>query len=166
MTAVSTFRVRGVHVLIGMALFFGAVIAINVAFVVAAVQSFPGEDVRRSYLQGLKYNETLTERRAQSLRGWQARVELAESGSGAEVRVILQDADGAPLEGASVAGELRWPTDARLDRALAFEARGGGVYAAPLGALHQGRWTLRARADGGDGAALDFQAELTWPSTR
>lgn len=159
-------RIRGIHVLFGMLAFFGLVIAVNVTFVVFALDTFPGEDVRRSYLQGLNYNETLAERRAQALQGWQAQAELTGAASNAELRVVLRDAQGAPLNGATLTGDLRWPANERLDRTLTFEPRGAGVYAASLGALHQGRWTLRARAEDDHDGALDFQAELTWPSTR
>jgi nitrogen fixation protein FixH len=157
-------QIRGGHVLAAMVLFFAAVIAINVAFAVAAVRSFPGEDVRRSYLQGLNYNETLAERRLQAATGWSAGARLVETGEGAAVELMLRDGQGRPLEDASLNGDLRWPTDERLDRALAFEPRGEGVYVAPLANLHAGRWVLRGNATSTDGRSLDFEAELTWPS--
>jgi nitrogen fixation protein FixH len=155
------FEVRGWHVLAGVLAFFAAVIGVNVAFTVAAVSTFPGEDVRRSYLQGLQYNDTLAERRAQTARGWRAAAGLSGEGDSAVVEVTLRDRAGAPIEGAVLAGALQRPTDARFDRALAFEPLGGGRYAARVDALETGRWRLRARASRGD--ALDFEAELTWP---
>jgi len=166
MSAKPMFQVRGAHVLAMMLLFFGTVIAVNVAFIMAAVQSFPGEDVRRSYLQGLNYNDTLAERRAQTLQGWNAHAALVERGGAAQLEVRLVDADGVPIEHAAISGELRWPTDARRDHTLAFEPRGNGIYAAQLEGLQQGRWLLRARAERGEASALDFEAELTWPSMR
>jgi hypothetical protein len=42
--------------------FFGVVIGVDVAFSVLAVRTFPGEDIRNSYVQGNHYNETLAER--------------------------------------------------------------------------------------------------------
>lgn len=166
MTTEAPFRVRGVHVLLGMLLFFGAVIAINVAFAVAAVRSFPGEDVRRSYLQGLNYNETLAARRLQAANGWRAGATLIQTGDGAAVQLALHDAHDRPLRNVSIKGDLRWPTDEHLDRALAFEPRGEGVYVAPLRTLQAGRWVLRGSVISTDGQSLDFEAELTWPSTR
>lgn len=157
-------EVRGVHVLIAILAFFSAVIAVNVGFIVAALGSFPGEDVRRSYLQGLSYNDTLAERRAQAARGWRARAALRESDEGVVLEVVLRDAEGRPIDGISAEGALRWPSAARLDRAVAFESVGEGRYVANLGRLHQGRWVLRARAADGEAGALDFEAELTWPT--
>jgi nitrogen fixation protein FixH len=165
MSTVTTFRVRGWHVLLMMLAFFGAVIAVNVVFAVVAVQSFPGEDVRRSYLQGIQYNNTLEERRMQAALGWQATARLAPSADGALLEVTLRDRNGAAIEGASVAGELQWPTTDSFDRTATFESVGGGRYVAPLADLHPGRWRLRARAER-DSGALDFEAELTWANQR
>jgi nitrogen fixation protein FixH len=160
------FVLRGHHVLLGMLAFFAAVIAVNVSFAVIAVRSFPGEDVRRSYLQGLNYNETIAERRAQAALGWRADAVLAGSGPDATVVVNLSTRTGAPLNGATLSGELRWPADARRDQTLAFTRQGDGRYAASVGALAAGRWRLRARAADANGEALDFESELTWQPSR
>ena len=157
----TAFRIRGWHVLAAVLAFFGAVIAVNAAFVVVAVGSFPGEDVRRSYLQGLRFNDTLAERRAQSALGWRA-----EAGFGAGgVEVSLRDANGVPIEGATIEATLQRPTQAALDRPLTFTSVGAGRYVAPVEALETGRWRLRAQAERDDGA-LDFEAELTWTASR
>jgi nitrogen fixation protein FixH len=156
------FNLRGAHVLVGLLLFLVAIVAVNVAFAVVAVRSFPGEDVGRSYLQGLAYNDTLAERRAQAMLGWQAAAALRRGGRGAVIEVRLLTREGAPLDGATVSGELRRATTARLDRQLSFRQVGAGRYAADLGALPGGRWLLRARAANASGGALDFEADLTW----
>jgi nitrogen fixation protein FixH len=160
----TSFRLTGGHVLAAMLVFFAAIIAINIAFAVAAVRSFPGEDERRSYTQGLRYNDVLAERRAQAATGWRARSELTSTPFGARLLLSLHDRTGAPIEGAAINGALRWPPHEGGDRALSFAPQGNGFYAAELGALAPGRWELRARAEDGSGAALDFEAELTWPS--
>ena len=160
------FEVRGVHVLAMLLAFFGAVIAVNVVFAVIAVRSFPGEDVRRSYLQGLHYNDTLTARRDQAALGWRAAAGFAPQTEEATLQVMLVRRDGAPLDGVSLDGALQWPTDSRLDRVLVFESAGGGRYVARLGDLPAGRWRLRARAVDAHGGALDFESELTWRPSR
>lgn len=157
------YEVRGWHVLAAILAFFAAVIAVNVTFAIYAVQSFPGEDVRRSYLQGLRYNDTLAERRAQAALGWSAAAMLREDVLGAFLEVRLNSRDDVGIDGASLVGALEWPTNAQFDRALTFEPLGDGRYVARLGALTHGRWRLRARAESSTGA-LDFEAELTWPS--
>jgi nitrogen fixation protein FixH len=165
MNTATGFRVRGWHVLAMMLAFFGAVIAVNVVFAVLAVQSFPGEDVRRSYLQGIRYNDKLEQRREQAALGWQASAELAPGAAGAVLEVMLRDRDGAPIDGATFAGELQRPTTDSFDRGVTFEAIGGGRYIAHLGDLQPGRWRLRAHAER-DTGSLDFEAELTWASPR
>jgi nitrogen fixation protein FixH len=162
MSSARPFELRGPHVLVGTLAFFAAVIAVNVAFAIVAVQTFPGEDARRSYLQGLNYNATLTERRAQTALGWRVQAALAREPSGAVVEVVLRDRSGAPLDGLSVSGALRRPLDARYDHDLAFRPAGDGRYVAPIGALTPGRWQLRAHAQDAGGGARDFAAELSW----
>jgi nitrogen fixation protein FixH len=165
MTA-ATGRIRGVHVLLAMLAFFATVIAVNVTFVVFAVQSFPGEDVRRSYLQGLNYNVTLAERRSQAALDWSAAASLVERDGAPAVELVLRDGEGRPINGLTASGELRWPTSARFDHALAFEPRGEGRYVARVEGLAPGRWVLRGRAEQNASDALNFEAELTWPSSR
>lgn len=159
------FVLRGWHVLVMMLAFFGAVIAVNVVFAVVAVQSFPGEDVRRSYLQGINYNDTLAERRAQAAAGWRAETALSDEGGETILKVRLLTRQGSPIENANLAGELRWPTDSRRDRVLTFHPVDGGLYVARLGALPAGDWRLRARAEAG-GGALNFESELAWTPQR
>ena len=49
---------KGHHVLFWLMGFFGLMFVVNGVFLWAALSSFPGEDVRHSYLQGLQYNQT------------------------------------------------------------------------------------------------------------
>jgi nitrogen fixation protein FixH len=160
------FELRGIHVLLVMLAFFAAIIAVNIAFAVAAVRSFPGEDVRHSYLQGLRYNDTLAERHAQAALGWRVTAALNHVGDAAMVEVTLAGRDGRPITGAVVVGELERPTDSRLDHALAFSAAGDGRYSARLSELAPGRWRLRAHAMAVSGDVLDFNSELTWRASR
>jgi nitrogen fixation protein FixH len=155
------FSIKGGHVLFALLAFFAAVIAVNVIFAIYAVRTFPGEDVRRSYLQGLHYNDTLSERRAQATLGWRATASLAPTNGGATLEVVLRDRDGNLLDGAVLSGDLRWPTTSHHDRSLSFSQNGAGRYQAELGALPDGRWLLRARAARGEGS-LDFESELSW----
>ncbi len=159
-------EVRGWHVLAMLLAFFGAVIAVNVGFAIVAVRSFPGEDVRRSYLQGLQYNDTLATRRAQAALGWRASAALNANARAILVEVNLTARDGRPLANLVLDGALQRRTDARLDRDLAFEQIAPGHYVARVDGLPPGAWRLRARAEDARGGALDFESELTWPISR
>lgn len=165
MSTARPFTLNGLHVLIAMLTFFVAIVAVNVAFVVLAVKSFPGEDVRRSYLQGLNYNATIAERRGQAARGWGAGAALVSRDGAAVLEVTLRDDAGAAISNARLTGELRRPMTSRFDRSLEFIAVGEGIYRARVGAIEQGAWRLRARASAANGEALDFGAELTWPAS-
>lgn len=157
------FEVRGWHVLALILAFFATIIAVNITFAIYAVRSFPGEDVRRSYLQGLHYNDTLAERRAQAAQGWRAGALLRRDAAGALLEVRLTSRDESAIDDASLTGALEWPTNSQFDRALTFESLGEGRYVARLGELTRGRWRLRAKARSPTGA-LDLESELTWPS--
>lgn len=159
-----SFVLRGWHVLAGMIAFFGTVIAVNIYFAVVALGTFPGEDVTHPYIQGLEYNRTIAERRAQLAMGWHATAGLQGARNATMLVIDLHQRDGTPLNGARVEGALRWPADSHRDRALRFQQDGPGRYVARLGALNEGDWDLRARATQG-ARALDFEADLAWPLT-
>jgi nitrogen fixation protein FixH len=77
----------------------GLVVAVNGGLVYFATREPVGIVVKNPYQDGLRYNETLKERRQQAALGWQiAAGVLGESGtSPVEVRVEAKDADGRPL---------------------------------------------------------------------
>lgn len=159
-----SFELRGVHVLWSMIAFFAAIIAINVAFTIAAIDTFPGEDVRRSYLQGLQYNQTLAERRAESALGWRAIVSFEPDAAQPTLIVQLADSSGAPIV-AKLEGVLRRPVDARFDQTLQFERQADGSYRAALSALAPGAWELRAQAVQQD-QHFSIERRLTWQPSR
>ncbi len=152
-------ELRGWHVLAAMLAFFAAVIAVNVAFMVVALDTFPGEDVRRSYVQGIAYNQTLEQRRNEEQTGWRAFAELAPDG--AAVQVTLSDSTGAPLRGARIDAELRRPAAAAQDVTLAFNETAPGVYSARIAAPAPGVWIVRGAAKR-DGAQRSFERRLQW----
>ncbi|MGE0829770.1 MAG: FixH family protein [Hyphomonadaceae bacterium] len=164
----SPFEIRGAHVLIAMLAFFGAIIAINVGFTIAALNTFPGEDAPRAYVQGVRYNEILAEKRAQAALGWRASAALQSEADGAALLVRVIDREGRGVNGLWLEGALRRPLDARLDRALSFTPAGDGLYRAALEPLAAGQWRLRASArraqTSGAERAFDIGAHLTWPS--
>lgn len=164
MTAIrpSSRELRGWHVLAMLSVFFGITIVVNVYMAFSAIRTFPGEDVTHPYIQGLEYNQTLAEHRAQAALGWRAIVSLQRAGGGSLLLVEMRDRAHAGLDQLALTGVLRWPTDSQRDRALVFHELSPGVYSAPLGALTEGNWRLRARATRG-ADALDFEADLTWP---
>ena len=146
--AASDKELKGWHVLLIMLGFFGVMFAVNGVFLYHAITSFPGEDVKKSYVQGLSYNDTLAAREAQAELGW-----TAQAGHrGSELIFRLQDRDGAPLSNYVVVGELRRFATQKADQAIAYSARPDGEYVAEASALAPGQWALRINV-------LDAEAE-------
>lgn len=145
------FRLKGWHVLAGMIAFFGVIIAVNTVFITLALGSFPGEETRRSYVQGLAYNDVLAEREAQAALGWSAAANLTET----QVLIAVTDAQGDPVSNLALTGALQHPADMENDQVLAFEELRPGVYAAGVQGLAQGQWRLTAEAEGDIPFALE-----------
>ncbi len=146
---------KGWHVLLILIGFFGVMFSVNGVFLYHAITSFPGEDVKKSYVQGLNYNQTLAQRADQLARGWRAEAGL----DGAEIRVFLSDENSAPLAHQVLVGELRRSTTDALDRPIVFENRGNGIYTVPIQDLTPGRWLLRASALDADAEQILFEFE-------
>jgi nitrogen fixation protein FixH len=155
------FTLKGWHVGALLGGFFATVIGVNVVFMTLAYQSFPGEDVPRSYVQGLRYNDTLAARDAQARLGWQAQATFLRDGGAPALQVRLTDRDGTALSGATIEATLRRVATDKQDRALIFSESAPGVYRADLPDLGAGGWSLRAQAKR-DGQTLDFTGSLSW----
>jgi nitrogen fixation protein FixH len=147
----SKFRLKGWHVLAAMVAFFGVIFSVNAFFITTALRTFPGEETRRSYVQGLAYNDVIAEREAQAALGWTAAANLTPT----QVLVAVNDADGAPVSNLQLVGALQHPANMQLDRALVFEELRPGVYAAAAQSLDEGLWTLTAEAEGDTPFALE-----------
>ena len=129
---------RGWHVLVLILAFFGVTIGVNAAFITLALRTHPGEDVPRSYVQGLNYNETLERRRAQEELGWSAHYNLVDDGLVIEVL----DREGAPVSGLQLAGAMIHPTDTSRDCEMVFEEDRSGVYRVDLPCREAGQWRV------------------------
>lgn len=137
--AASGKELKGWHVLLIMLGFFGVMFAVNGVFLYHAITSFPGEDIKKSYVQGLNYNDTLAQRASQAELGWTAEAGV-QSG---ELIFRLRDAEGAPLSNYAVIGEIRRSATQSADQAIIYQARANGEYVADAGDLAPGQWLLR-----------------------
>ena len=89
--------IRGIHVFWWIASFFALVIAADTYFVVRAVGTFPGEQVKNSYVLGLDYNHQLARREAQLKLGWTAEAGLV--GGEDPMLLVRCNSDAGPLTG-------------------------------------------------------------------
>ena len=149
------FELKGGHVLAILLGFFGVTIAVNAALAMYAIETFSGEDVSKPYLKGLEYNKTLAAHAAQTALGWSAEIEVERNVPDAIVTVRVFGRERAPKNGLAVTAELRRPTNAHLDRSVALEAAGDGVYRAKAKDLAAGQWDVIARTSSEDGTAFE-----------
>jgi nitrogen fixation protein FixH len=141
---------KGWHVLLMILAFFGVTITVNVIFITYAMSSFPGEDVPKSYTQGIHYNDVLDARAAQARLGWTAALALDESAATPRILVSLNASGEEPIAGAILEGRMRRPATTAYDTAITFVPAGQGLYAADLPQVGPGRWQVEFTARRGE----------------
>jgi nitrogen fixation protein FixH len=158
----STAKLTGKHVLAIIVAFFLTIIAANAIFITLAVKSFPGEQEKKSYLQGLAFNDRIAERQAQAALGWRAEITGASLHDGvAEIDLSFVSATSAPIASLDVSGALLRPAVDGADHALAFEQIGPGRYRAIVDNVAQGAWRLEVVATGAQGEKFLLEKRLT-----
>jgi nitrogen fixation protein FixH len=156
-------ELTGLHVLALILGFFGVTIGVNAIFVTYAYSTFTGEDVPRAYLQGLAYNRTLMERSAQDALCWQVTIDVRRDADKTVADVSINDRDGAPQSGLSVAITLRRPTNAALDRSATLALVSPGRYHARLQDISAGQWDVIARTTSPDGKKVEATRRVVLP---
>lgn len=156
-------KLTGYHVLFMLLGFFGVMIIVNIAFTVFAVKSFPGEEVEKSYLQGLNYNQTLKERAHQEELGIQTQIGLeASEENGIELISVWSDNAGNGLADLSVNALLIRPAseDGKLN--LELQSAGDGRYIASIPQLSPGSWRIQMVATNQSGETLTAEKSVLW----
>jgi nitrogen fixation protein FixH len=131
----------GWHMLAIVALFFGTIVAVNVAMAFAATGTFPGLVVSNSYVASQNYNELLTDARGQEDAGWVSEL----STEGGMLRFGLSRASGTLPADLAVSAHVGRPSTTREDRIVSFTPLGGGAFRADE-ALPPGRWEVDIEA--------------------
>jgi nitrogen fixation protein FixH len=142
-------QIKGWHVLVSLLVFFGVIIGTNAAFMYYAVSTFPGEDVKKSYVQGREYNTVLDRRRLQAELGWQGGIEINGGADDRLVSAVLLDKAGQPIDGLTVTALLRRPATDAQDQTITLIGRGDGRYSSePVADLSRlaGRWEVEVFA--------------------
>lgn len=130
----------GWHALGIVCLFFGTIIAVNVAMALMATGTFPGLVVKNSYVASQHYNALLKESRAQEDRGWSADLQTEDG----VLEVRLTDPSDAPITGLRVVARVGRPASASEDRVLEFKIGTDGYVA--MDTLPSGRWMVELEA--------------------
>ncbi len=129
--------------------FFIVIIAVNIVLAVQAVRTFPGLEVKNSYVASQTFD---ADRDAQLALGWavDARVHAGE------LLVTITDASGAAVQAATIEAVFGRATSVRDDQVPAF-VWDGEHYRAPV-TTWAGNWNLRMKATAADGT--NFQQRI------
>lgn len=121
---------------------FTVIIGVNIALAVNAVKTFPGLEVKNSYVASQEFDQR---RSAQEALGWS----VYASSQGDQVKLEITDADGNPVEVAKLSATLGRATHVKDDQQPEFTFD-GQAYLAPAD-LGPGNWNIRmvARAKNG-----------------
>ncbi|MBQ4827376.1 MULTISPECIES: FixH family protein [unclassified Leisingera] len=121
---------------------FAVIIGVNIALAVNAVKTFPGLEVKNSYVASQEFD---VRRSAQEALGWS----VYASSQGDQVKLEITDADGTPVEVAKLSATLGRATHVQDDQQPEFTFD-GQAYVAPA-ELGPGNWNIRMVARAKDG---------------
>lgn len=121
---------------------FGIIITVNLVLAYNAVSTFPGLEVKNSYVASQQFD---TRRDAQQALGWSVRADARDG----QVILSITDARGAPVEVAKLSAILGRATHVKDDLEPAFQFD-GTAYVAPVD-LGTGNWNIRMVARANDG---------------
>ncbi len=144
-------ELTGKHVLAITVGAFSVVIAVNFLLAYKAVSTFPGLEVKNSYIASQVFD---ADRKAQLALGWV----LSPSYDNGQVRLTFMDARGHPVTLGGLAVLIGRPTEKRDDIRPEF-ARVGGAYVGDA-ALNPGKWMMQVDARALDGTAFRQRIDL------
>ena len=121
---------------------FGVIIAVNLALAYNAVKTFPGLEVKNSYVASQEFNTRLA---AQQALGWSVRADAWDG----QVILSISDANGAPVEVKALKATLGRATHVKDDIQPEF-VFDGTSYVAPVD-LADGNWNIRMVARAANG---------------
>ncbi|PHQ86912.1 MAG: nitrogen fixation protein FixH [Thalassobium sp.] len=134
--------ITGRKVFFGMSAAFGVIIAVNLFMAYSAVRTFPGLEVKNSYVASQNFDR---DRAAQEALGWSIHAEVHQE----ELQLAITNDVGQPVEVAELTGTFGRATSVRDDQIPDF-VFDGTLYRAPV-ATSAGNWNLRFEAMAKDG---------------
>jgi nitrogen fixation protein FixH len=144
-------ELTGRHVLAITVSAFTVIIAVNLTLAYQAVATFPGLEVKNSYVASQGFN---TRKAAQEALGWQ----LKPTYNDGRIDLAFTDRDGHPVQVAALEVLIGRTTSTADDAWPAFTAI-GDVYSAPL-VLARGKWMVKVTAEAPDGTLFEQRTEL------
>lgn len=121
---------------------FAIIIGVNITMAYFAVSTFPGLEVKNSYVASQKFD---AKRASQMALGWDVEPTYADG----VLEIAITDASGAPVQAQSLSGILGRATHDREDTTPSFTFA-NGVFSTPAD-LGIGNWNFRMQAIAPDG---------------
>ncbi len=144
-------KFTGKHFLMVFCGAFGVIIAVNLTLAFNAVATFPGVEVKNSYVASQQFDKR---RSAQEALGWS----VYASATGGLVMLEISDENGKPVEVAELNATLGRATHVKDDQTPDFKFD-GTAYVAPA-ALGDGNWNIRMKAMAEDGTRFEQRVIL------
>ncbi|MBC7133777.1 MAG: FixH family protein [Roseovarius sp.] len=135
-------QLTGRHVFLIFVGAFGIIIGVNLVLAYSAVSTFPGLEVRNSYVASQQFD---ARKAAQEALGWEVR---ATHGGGV-LRLAITDAEGRPVRVAALDATVGRATHIADDQRPEFRFDGQDYVAAVT--LAPGNWNVRMEARAEDG---------------
>lgn len=129
---------RGVHVFWIISAFFVTFMSVDAYFIFGAITSFPGEQVKNSYVLGLNYNREVESRERQAELGWSAEAGVQRK-DGVQLIFRLKDRDSMPVSGLNVSATYHVVGQGREDYDAEMVESASGEYAVRIDAPDNAR---------------------------
>lgn len=138
-------ELKGWHVAAMFCTGFGIIITVNLVLAFNAVRTFPGLEVKNSYVASQHFDANRT---AQKALGWT----VVASHSGDQLRLEIMDRDGVPVRTASLDARVGRATHVADDVTPDFSF--DGVAYTATTPLVDGHWQIRLSARAADGTVF------------
>ena len=147
----ATRQITGRHVLVGFVAAFGVIIGVNLLLAWNAINTFPGLEVKNSYVASQQFD---ARREAQEALGWTVSADHDVD----TLRLSITDPQGTPVEVQSLQATVGRATHVQDDQEPAFTFD-GTAYTAPV-ELGEGNWIIRMVAVAADGTEFTQRVVL------
>lgn len=144
-------ELTGKHVFAITASAFAVIIGVNALLAFQAISTFPGLEVKNSYVASQGFNDR---KAAQEALGWTLAPRYAEG----RIDLAFTDRDGQPVAVQELDVLVGRATSTADDARPQF-VQAGDVYTAPID-LGQGKWMVKVTATSADGTLFEQRSEL------
>ncbi len=144
-------KITGRHVLMIFVAAFGLIIGVNLLLAYSAVSTFPGLEVKNSYVASQEFNER---KAAQEALGWT----ISADHAGGVLTLGITDGNGHPVQAARIEATVGRATHVQEDQTPKFRFD-GTAYVAPVD-LGDGNWNIRMKAWDSNGTLFQQRVVL------